>query len=1017
MRHPLFLRFARLGMAAMLLAAPLRLPAAAAEAVAQADSRTGLVYTGWTAREGAPTGIAGIAQTPDGWIWIGSSAGLYRFDGVRFVRASGPEGPLSAGISIIGVLRDGTLWVGYRYGGASLLRDGRMRHFSPGDPATPPGTVYGMEQDGSGRTWLATSRGLYYLDGQWKPADAALGVPAQRIMQLLLDRRGVLWLRGERHIYKLAPGAGQVQQASALKDISLGALAQHPDGSVWAVSVDAPGLYMLAPPDRGAPLRWAPDIRSGVLAFDHQGYAWVDGPEGLARIGHDGTPAPQRRRPFERGTGYDFANVVFEDREHNVWVGNENGLNRFQQARFRALALPAYERAAARAVAGGPGGSAWVDNMVLDAPGGTPRPFMPGPPVNDRITVLHRGRGGVVWIGRYNNTLQRLDAGGVRTIGAPPGLARRGAVYALAEDGNGALWVSLGRSGLYTWRDGTWLAGGGVPALAAFAASTLAADSQGRIWLGAVDNQLAVAQGPALQRYGRADGLAVGTVTQILPLGAGAWIGGENGLAHFDGKRFASILGAKGEPFAGITGLAFARDGTLWINGGDGISGIAPDQLDQAVRTPGYRVRFSRYDYRDGLVGTTSAILPVPSVSRSDDGTLWFSITGGVYTFNPSSLAGNPLVPPVAITGLKVGEVLLAPAAGMRLAPGTRELQVEFTALSFQEPGRMAFRYRLAGVDRDWRDSDGQRAAAYTNLGPGNYRFDVVASNNDGVWNTRGASLSFAIAPRPTETAWFKALCAATALALLAGLYRWRTRRLKLRYRELLHERLAERERIARALHDTLLQSMQGLILSFHGIAKRWPAGSAEQRGAEAVLDRADKAMAEGRSELLNLRDRAHQGDDIAGVLGRFGASLQEQFGPRFTLAVQGAACAIDAAAVEELYWIGREALFNAYQHAQASHVELELVYGDAFGLQVRDDGAGMRPDVQGDGSRAGHWGVPGMRERARALGGSLEIWSKSGAGTEVVLRVPGERVYVVPRPRRRWRRLLAALGRARQGK
>ena len=291
----------------------------------------------------------------------------------------------------------------------------------------------------------------------------------------------------------------------------------------------------------------------------------------------------------------------------------------------------------------------------------------------------------------------------------------------------------------------------------------------------------------------------------------------------------------------------------------------------------------------------------------------------------------------------------------------------------------------------------------------------MIASNNDGVWNTDGASMTFDIAPRTTQTVWFRAACAAAVAGLLAGLYAWRTRRLARRYGERLRERLAERERIARTLHDTLLQSMQALILRFHGVAKRLPAGSEAQHGIEEILDQADAVMAEGRNELMNLRSRRGDDNDIGRALARFGQSLQEQFGPPFTLVATGTARAIEAGARDEIYWIGREALFNAYQHARAGHVEAEIVYGDErFGLFVRDDGAGMPDDVGPDGSKDGHWGVAGMRERALALGGSLEIWSRARLGTELALQLPAQRVYASPRRAGPGRRLRAWLGRMR---
>nr|WP_314547434.1 two-component regulator propeller domain-containing protein [uncultured Massilia sp.] len=965
-----------------------------------------LVHSSWTASEGAPTGITGITQAPDGWIWIGSASGLYRFDGVRFLRATGAQAPLSSNVSAMGILRDGTMWVGYKYGGVSLMQGGRMRHYHLDDPDTPAGTIFCATRDAAGRLWLATSRGLVYFDGGWRRPDAALEAPAERIYSLLFDRRGTLWARGDTAVFRLPKGGARFVRQGALN--AHGVIMQHPDGSVWTTNLATRGLRMLAPPEAGPAAAWNIDIGTGIFIFDRKGQAWMDTIQGIVRVGHaaDGKPVVDR-------LGDRAANAFFEDREGNLWVGSEHGLDRYKPARVRAAPMPSYTANNARPIAGGPGSGAWTDRLFAAAPGGPFHPYMPEPGNLNVVTALYRTRDDTVWVGRSDSQLGMLKNGTLQPVPAPAGRPWRGFAYAFAQDSSGAMWVSMGRNGLYAWRAGQWSAGGGLPELASFAATTVAADTRGRVWLGSVNDQLAVIEDGRVRHYGHADGLAIGTVVQILPGGAGAWIGGENGLAHFDGKRFLAIGGVRGEPFAGITGMVFDAGGTLWLNGGNGISSIARAELQRALAEPRYPVRFRRLDYRDGVAGTTSPIIPVPSAARSDDGTLWFSTTRGLYAFDPARLPRNTLVPPVAILGLKAAGTDYASADGTRLPAGTETLEIDFTALSYQDPERMEFRYRLDGVDPDWRDSDGRRAAAYTNLEPGRYRFRVVASNNDGVWNTQGAALSFEIAPRLTQTVWFHALCAAAGAGLLAGLYAWRTRRLARRYGERLRERLAERERIARALHDTLLQSMQALILRFHGVAKRLPAGSEGQRSIEDILDQADKVMTEGRNELLNLRTRRGDGDDIGHALVRFGQSLQEQFGPPFTLVATGTARAIEPGAHEEIYWIGREALFNAYQHARAGHIEAEIVYGDEhFGLFVRDDGAGMPDDVGPDGSKEGHWGVAGMRERALALGGSLEIWSRAGLGTELALQLPAQRVYATPRRTGPWQRLRAWLGR-----
>ncbi|MBB3220542.1 sensor histidine kinase [Pseudoduganella umbonata] len=983
----------------------------AGKAHAYTSSANDLLHTSWTAREGAPTGISQIAQTPDGWLWIGSSSGLYKFDGVRFLRAAGHEAPLSSGISGIGVLRDGTLWVGYKYGGVSLLRQGRMQHFRLDSPDTPASTIFGATLDASGRLWLATGGGLHYLgrDGRWHRPAPGLRAPEGRIHAILLDRRGVLWLRTLTGVYALQNGAMAFDLR--MKAQSAGNLAEHPDGSIWTTDDERPGIHMVSGPDRGPALAWPAPRVFHELIFDHAGFGWATSEEGIDRLASSAdtlshVPAWQFRT--DQGLSGRTPAVLFEDREHNVWLATENGLDRFRLPRLKAIALPSYKHYGARPIAAGPGSSAWIDYSYLESSGSAARPFTARPAFADTITALHRAPDGTVWAGGNGGQLWTAGATGLRPIPPLPGI-KATCVYALSQDKAGSLWVSMGRAGLYTWRAGQWSPGGGVPELASFAASAIATDSQGRVWFGSVNNRLAVLRDGQLRQYSQADGLDIGTVMHILPMQDGAWVGGENGLSYFDGKRFLALKGWAGEPFAGITGLVFSRDGTLWINGGDGISSIAPAELVHALRDPAYKVHFHRLDHRDGVVGSTSPILPVPSAARSEDGTLWFSTTGGVYAFDPGKLMRNPLVPPVVITGFKSGADNHALVNGIRLPAGTDMLSLDFSALSYQEPERMRFQYRLEGVDAGWRESDGRRSAYYTNLGPGAYRFRVVASNNDGIWNREGTSLSFHIEPRLIQTMWFRACCVAALLGGLLGIYHWRSRRQAERYRERMQERLAERERIARTLHDTLLQSMQGLILRFQGVAKRLPADSETRRLITPILEQAGKVMAHGRDELLDLRSPLAQQDDLVQSLDEFGRSLAEDLGPGFKLTVTGAAKPINATARHEIHGIGREALFNAYRHAQAGHVDIDIVHGPRhFCMVVRDNGIGIPEDVLRNSGRKGHWGLAGMQERAAAMGGTIELQRRHPAGTQVSVRLPARRVYAQPDELRLWPRLRA---------
>ncbi|SDD73656.1 Two component regulator propeller [Massilia sp. PDC64] len=951
-----------------------------------------LPHASWTAREGAPSNIGGIAQTPDGWIWIGSASGLYRFDGVHFLRAAGAQAPLSSNVAGVGVLPDGVMWVGYRYGGVSLMADGRMRHYPPGKDGGPAGTVFSAARDATGRLWLATGRGLLVLgpDGRWRPCDPALGVPDSAFVSMLVDDDGMLWAAGAAGVFALPKGGTRFERRASLSTFL--PLVRHPDGSIWATDEARPRMVMLRGPTRGraAPL----DFPRGatLYAFDRDGYAWVADGAGILRGTGAGGPARIHRMWAEHGLSGRKVQAVFEDRERNVWIGTESGLDRFHAPRVRAEALSGDAMSDALPLAGGAGAGVWAGRAFLPGPGGAARDNSPARTgINDTITALHRGPAGDVWAGGFNG-LWSVPADGSRWRRLHPGIEGPATFYAMAQDSAGTLWLALGRRGVAAWRDGRLVGGGGSTELAAYAAATVAADRRGRVWFGSVGDDLAVLEGGKVRHYGRADGLAVGTVIQILPADDGAWVGGENGIAHFDGTRFTPVTGRNGEPFTGITGMVFARDGTLWLNGAGGISSIAPAELQRALREPGYPVGYGRIDYRDGLRGTAGPPVPVPSAVRSDDGTLWFTTVGGVYGFDPAALPRNTLVPPVVVTGLKSGTTAFDARDGMRLPAGTEALDIEFSALTYREPGRVAFRYRLDGVDHDWREG-GERSAHYTNLGPGRYRFQVLASNDDGVWNTTGASFAFDIAPRLTQMTWFRVLCVVAAVCVAWRLQLFWMRRTARRLALRMNERVAERERIARELHDTLLQSIQGLMLVFWSTASRL---TAEARAPlEAALARANGVVAEGRDRVAGLRSTAVPDADLAGALRRFAEPLARDGGIAFRLDEDGRARSLCESAADEAFAIGREALWNAFRHARARQVDVTLQYApSALVVTVADDGVGLPDDVEADHGRTGHWGIPGMRERARTLGATLTVRTAPGDGTTWTLRVPAPIAY-----------------------
>jgi signal transduction histidine kinase len=346
---------------------------------------------------------------------------------------------------------------------------------------------------------------------------------------------------------------------------------------------------------------------------------------------------------------------------------------------------------------------------------------------------------------------------------------------------------------------------------------------------------------------------------------------------------------------------------------------------------------------------------------------------------------------------------------GLHLPPRIRDLKIDYTALSFVAPEKVQFRFKLEGQERDWREVANDREVQYSNLAPGNYVFRVTAANNSGVWNEAGDMLRFSIAPVYYQTNWFRALCVAAVLVLVWGFYRLRLHQVQRRFNAGLEASVSERTRIARELHDTLLQSLHGLMFQYQAARNMLPR---EPDEAAAVLDSAigatEQTITDSRGAIQHLRSEMGEGDleQWLTTTGQELARLHAADGhaPVFRSTVEGERKTLSALPRDEIYRIAREILRNAFQHAQASRIEVEIRYDDReFRLRVRDDGKGVDSRVLEGGGTAGHWGVRGVRERAQQIGARLDFWSEAGAGTEVELTVPAAIAYEKAMERRRF--------------
>ncbi|HZF30909.1 MAG TPA: two-component regulator propeller domain-containing protein [Gammaproteobacteria bacterium] len=969
----------------------------------------------FTATDGAPSDIVALAQTPNGTLWIGGRTGLTRFDGVRFVPYPGrSEEPLeSTNIATLLAASDGGLWIGFRPAGVSLLKGGHVTRYGLED-GLPNGTVQQLAEDRDGSIWAVARLGLARFSGQrWETVagEPKLVTP----YGVVVDRAGTLWVGTVDGLLARPAGEGRFRELDGrvYSDPGGSSLTVAPDGRVWAAATDE-----LVRVDR--PMDPRPD---GVVAlggtvgapllFDADGNLWAsDGNEkSLLRLRArdmlgegqgEALAHPERLSRIDASiSGRVYA--LLEDRERNVWVGTTAGLHRFSHTNVvRDGAPPCLQFGfAAAAFAAGEAGALWV--ACDDGSEARIDEIRDGAVVSREITsaftVAYRDPEGTVWFAGPQE-LGHLVEGRVVTAPLPPSLLGR-PVQALLRDGNGAMWVSVSRRGTFRLVDGEWSENGGLDALPRDSAYVEIADMDGALWLGYTGSRIARVNGRAVEIFDRTHGLDVGNVLSILAHDREIWVGGELGFARFDGARFVSIRNKSGEPFKGVSGIVKGRNGDLWLNGIAGIVHVDRKEVDRVLEYPDHRIESETFDYLDGVPGAAIQLRPQPSAIETTDGRIWFSTTGGIISIDATQLVRNALPPPVTIWSLSSGRERY-PNVGeqLHLPVHTTDLQIEYSAGSLTVPERVRFRYKLEGSDRFWQEVGDRREARYTNLRPGRYTFRVTATNNDGVWNDTGAAVDFTIAPAFYQTRWFYALWALAAAAILTGLYRMRMSQVAAQVRGRLEARLAERERIARELHDTLLQGIQGLIWRFQAATDRIPAAEPARAEMERSLDRADQMLAESRDKVKDLRPPPSDAADLAQALAAEGEQLAQGHSAAFRVSVQGAGRALHPMVREEGFLIAREALSNAFRHAGAGTIEAEVGYAKAaLHVRIRDDGQGIGAAVLDAGGTPGHFGLIGMRERAKKLGAHLDVWSKPGAGTEVDLRVPANVAYGRRRP------------------
>lgn len=967
-------------------------------------------HTAWRTRDGYVDAPAAITQTADGYIWIGTRNGLIRFDGVRFTPWIAPDGQALPSKSIGALLgaRDGSLWIGTT-GGLSQLKDGRLVDYAA---QTGRAGIAMIIEDEAGTVWftryrIADGKGplCRMTDEGVQCYGKADGIPVTYGLGLAKDGAGAFWF-GSSVLCRWAQGSSSTYFEEELKhtggngviDVAVG-----PSGSVWA-TLDGigPGLGVRYFSDG----KWASyvvpgfngaAVRSHTLFMDRHHSLWVGTEsEGLYHI-HDGIAD---HYGIADGLSGNSVGSIYEDSEGNLWVVTNGGVDSFRDTPVVSFSSnEGLSGANIHSVLALRNGAIWVGNGGgLDVLRDSGRPVitsLKGTPGQD-VGAMCEDRTGRIWLG-VDDRLMTYEHGQFSEVrqstGAP--LGHVGSTRAVVEDVDANIWAVVSKNGkrrLLRIKDRSVeeeIALENIVGRAMF----LAADRQAGIWIGSSSEKL------ARYRNGKMEFVSLGegedsftTYSLFVDSDNALWAATSKGLYRWQDGRLNLMDSRNGLPCASVFAVIEDSYGAFWLYAQCGLLKISAADLATWRERPESNLSVRVFDPLDGALPGTGEVYQSRAI-RSPDGRLWFVNGSIAQMIDPSRSYTNEAPPPVHIEELVADHKRYDPRASPRLPPLRGELEIDYTALSLTIPRKVNFRYRLEGHDTDWRESGIRRQAFYNDLPPGPYRFRVTACNNDGVWNEVGATLDFSIAPTWYQTTAVRLSFLLFIVLVAWGLYRLRIRQVARAISVGFDERLAERTRLARELHDTLLQTVQGSKMVADDALER-PADPVRMRHAmEKLSVWLGQAMQEGRAALNSLRTSTTERNDLAEAFQRATETCLVRGAMSVNFSVVGEAREMHPIVRDEVYRIGYEAIRNACVHSGASQLAVELRYAQDLAVRVSDNGMGIPPAVADQG-KDGHFGLQGMRERAARIGGKLSIVSSANAGTEVTIVVPGSFIF-----------------------
>jgi signal transduction histidine kinase/ligand-binding sensor domain-containing protein len=939
----------------------------------------------WTADNGLPQNIiVGICQTPDGYLWVATLDGLARFDGVRFTVFDKNNSPGIESNRFTSLYeRNGDLWLSTEGSGVTRYHGGTFTTYTTQDGLLY-NSVRAVTGDGSGNLWVLANDTIT----QWQEAVGRFIDVTPKGLKVPLDtflwEGGGFWGADETRLYCFVEGRVITYELPRwLPGRSIRFVTRDQDGTIWletnsgirARIVDGnvrrePAEVLTTYSDRRG-TRWEigighrlvryvsysangdekkiSKISFNSLAEDREGNLWLGtGAEGLYRVRKQFITVISKQQGLIDRDVY----PVFQDRRGAVWIGAWNGgVSRLEGGRCV--------------------GYTKRDGLASNLP-----------------TAFEEDRDGRLWVATHGGARIFRDG----QFRPAPGLMipEHATVQAIHQGGKGALWFGTSR-GLVRYKDGASQLFTAKDGLAADDVRVIVDGSKGEMWIGGYGGLTRLRDG-SFAHWTERDGLPSNTVRAIYYDSDGiVWIGTyDGGLGRFQNGKFTRYTTREGLFNNGVFQILEDGRGNLWMSCNRGIYRVSKRELSEFAASKQAEITSVNYGRSDGMFNVECNGGYWPAGIKARDGKLWFPTQDGVAVIDPLAAPTNSQPPPVAIESLLLDHVPTPFDRPVRITPDKTSFEIQYTALSFIDSQQIRFEYRLEGLDSSWVDAGPQRTAYYSHVPPGQYVFTVIARNSDGVWNKAGATVSFVILPVFYQTRWFELLCLLAAAGILWLLYAMRLRQVASHLQARLEERLEERERIARDLHDTLLQGIHSASMQLYVADQRLPEDSPAKPLVQRVVRLMTEVSEEGRNALRSLRPSHPESDALEDALSRVLEEVNTQEHIDFRVTAEGAAQLLHPIIRDEVYRIGREALLNAFRHSGAKRIEVEVEYSRDLRLRVRDDGCGIDAQTLRTG-REGHWGLATMRERAEKIGARFEVLSRADAGTEVEISIPGK--------------------------